>query len=434
MKAQTSINTGPNSNKARNSAILSTFIMGAGQIYNGQYIKGALFLLYYLAFWLQSPAYFMKNIKGLITLGTTPGKDHSLFILIYGIVSAVLLLVVIGIHIFNIIDAYRNGKILDNGEEVPSFRESLKNFWEIGFPYAAMSPGMIFLFIATIFPLIFTVSLAFTNYDLYHSPPGNLVDWVGIGNFKSILTLASWRRTFVGVFTWTVIWAITNTFLIFGLGLFLAVVLNHKSIKGRNILRTILMVPYAIPAFISTLIWRGLLNYNFGQVNKILASMGLGKVPWLQDAMWAKVAVILVNLWLSFPFAMALCSGVIQSISDTLYEAAEVDGATPWQKFTRITLPLVLRQIAPLMIMQFAFHFNNMGIIYLLNDGNPAVFGNQGGAGGTDILISWVYKLTMDKLKYNYAAAISIIIFFIVAGFSVYQFRRTNSFKEEELM
>ncbi|TDX51839.1 sugar ABC transporter permease [Orenia marismortui] len=434
MKAQTSINTGPNSNKARNSAILSTFIMGAGQIYNGQYIKGALFLLYYLAFWLQSPAYFMKNIKGLITLGTAPGKDHSLFILIYGIVSAVLLLVVIGIHIFNIIDAYRNGKILDNGEEVPSFRESLKNFWDIGFPYAAMSPGMIFLFIATIFPLIFTVSLAFTNYDLYHSPPGNLVDWVGLGNFKSILTLASWRRTFVGVFTWTVIWAITNTFLIFGLGLFLAVVLNHKSIKGRNILRTILMVPYAIPAFISTLIWRGLLNYNFGQVNKILASMGLGKVPWLQDAMWAKVAVILVNLWLSFPFAMALCSGVIQSISDTLYEAAEVDGATPWQKFTRITLPLVLRQIAPLMIMQFAFHFNNMGIIYLLNDGNPAVFGNQGGAGGTDILISWVYKLTMDKLKYNYAAAISIIIFFIVAGFSVYQFRRTNSFKEEELM
>jgi arabinogalactan oligomer/maltooligosaccharide transport system permease protein len=432
VRSETSTNVGVGSNQARNSAILSTVVMGLGQFLNGQYVKGAIFLLYYISFWFQSPSYFIENIKGLITLGSNPEVDHSIFMMIYGIVSVVLLLVAIGIHVFNIVDAYNNGKKIDNGEEVPSFKDSIKNMMEIGFPYIAISPGMIMLFIATIFPLIFSVLLAFTSYDLYHSPPAKLIEWVGFQNFRDIMTLSTWRMTFIKVFSWTVIWTISSTVSIFALGLFLAVVLNHKKIKGRNILRTILMIPWAIPAFVSMLIWRGLLNYNFGQVNKLLAIIGIDKIPWLEDIMWARISVLLVNLWLSFPFVMALCSGVLQSIPESLYEAAEVDGASVVQKFTGITLPLVLRQIAPLMIMQFAFQFNNFGIIYLLNNGNPPQFGYQG-AGGTDILISWVYKLTMDKLKWNYAAAISILIFIVVAGFSIYQFRRTNSFKEEEL-
>ncbi len=421
-------------NKRYISALLSTFFMGLGQIFNGQYIKGILFSLYYVGLWLQTPTYFIRSFKELITLGTEPGKDHSLFLLIYGIVAVVLLLVIIGIHIFNIFDAYNNGKKIDRGEEVPGFKRTVSNFIHDGFSYICITPGMLFLTIATIFPLIFTVCIAFTNYDLYHSPPGHILQWVGLNNFSSIMTLATWRKTFVNVFFWTILWTVVTTITIFALGLFLAVVLNHKKIKFRNILRTVLMIPWAIPFVFSTLIWRGLLNYNFGQVNHLLALLGIEKVPWLQDIMWARIAVLLVNLWLSYPFIMALCSGTLQSIPDELYEVADVDGATPWQKFSNITLPLVVRQLAPIVIMQFAFHFNNFGIIYLLNDGGPAVFGNQGGAGGTDILISWVYKMTFQKMKFNYAAAISILIFFVVAGFSIYQFTRTDSFKEEELM
>ncbi|MFO7820247.1 MAG: sugar ABC transporter permease [Halanaerobacter sp.] len=452
------------------SSVLSVIYMGLGQLVNKQYLKGLLFMLYhsvilfininfsfvtfgnvnfsFLPFQaLKIPIinlsfepfylfnYLQQKIVGLYTLGTTPIEHHSLFFLIKGLVAILFVILLLAIYIFNVVDAYKNGELADKGEEVPNFTESWDHFLEIGFPYIGISPSMIVLLAATVFPVVFTVCLAFVNYDANHLPPRAILSWVGLENFKALLTLSMFKNAFISVFLWTVIWAVASTILSYGLGLFVAVVLNHKRIKFRNIFRTILLVPWAIPAFVSILIWRYLLNSNFGHVNELLQMLGMAKVNWLNGSpLVAKIAILVVNLWLSFPFAMAVCSGILQSISETLYEAAIVDGATVLQKFFHITLPLVLRQVTPLLIMQFAFQFNNFGIIFLLNKGNPAVPEYySAGAGGTDILISWVYKLIINKELYSYGAAISIIIFFVVAGFSIYQFRQSDAFQEEEL-
>ncbi|MBM7557581.1 ABC transporter permease subunit [Halanaerobacter jeridensis] len=459
MKPESSTNISTNSNQRWMSSLFSALFMGLGQLKNKQYLKGILFIIYQSIIWfiniditslvlgnIKLPGislsfepfyllnYLQQKIYGVYTLGTIPGEDHSLFFLIEGLVAIIFTFILIGIHIFNIVDAYKNGKLVDQGEETPDFSKSWDNFLEAGFPYIGMSPGMVVLLVATVFPVIFTICLAFVNYDANHLPPGQILSWIGLRNFKDLVMFTQWKGAFVSVFTWTVIWAIASTILSYGLGLFVAVVLNHEHIKFRNVFRTILLVPWAIPAFVSILIWRYLLNYNFGHINKMLMLIGFDKIQWLSDPLYAKLAILMVNLWLSFPFAMAVCSGILQSISETLYEAAIVDGATILQKFFHITLPLVVRQVTPLLIMQFAFQFNNFGIIFLLNDGGPPVFKfSSTGAGGTDILISWVYKLVIRKGLYSYGAAISIIIFFMIAGFSVYQFRQSDAFKEEEL-
>ncbi|MTI59968.1 MAG: sugar ABC transporter permease [Firmicutes bacterium] len=417
------------------AAILSTVFMGAGQIANGQFIKGFFFIIFNAFVIINSIPYFLRSFQGLVTLGETPMKDHSLFFMVYGIIALLLLLVILAIYLFNIRDAYKNGKLLDNGQKPARFYISLKKIIEGGYPYIVLSPGLIVITAITILPMIFSMLIAFTNYDLYHSPPKHILDWVGIKNFYKVLTLGSWSKTFRNIFGWTVIWSILSTVTTFGLGGFLAILLNNPRIKFRKIIRTLLILPWAIPAFVSILIWRGMLNTNFGIINKFLVQLfNINNIPWLYEVFWARVALILVNLWLGFPYAMILITGILQSIPSTLYEAATVDGASGWQKFRTITLPLLLYSMAPLLIMTFAYNFNNFNIIYLLNDGGPAVFGWQGGAGGTDILISWIFKLTFQKLKYNYASAISIIIFIIIAGFSIYNFRRTRSFQEEEML
>ncbi|WP_027339618.1 carbohydrate ABC transporter permease [Halonatronum saccharophilum] len=435
MKAESQITVDYNGNKQRYiSAALSAVFMGLGQLFNKQYIKGSIFILYTLSLLFTTVDKFASSLKGLVTLGTTPIEDHSLFLMIEGIVAAFLLLVIIGIHLFNVWDAYKNGQKIDLGEEVPSLKGSIKNLTDNFSAYLYIGPGMLMMLVSVIFPIIFTVLIAFTNYNINNLPPGNIISWVGFRNFTDLIHLASWRATFVRVFSWTVVWAVLSTFMSYATGLFLAIVLNNPKIKFRHIFRTVMMISWAIPGFISMLIWRGLLNVRFGHINRMLTSIGFEAIPWLNEAMWARVSALGVNLWLSFPFTMAVCLGLLQSIPGELYEAATVDGATGLQKFKSITLPLVLKQLAPLLIMQFAMQFNNFGIIYLLNNGGPARFGAAGNAGDTDILISWVYKLTLEVMRFDYAAAVSILIFFMVGGFSIWQFVRTKSFKEEELV
>jgi arabinogalactan oligomer/maltooligosaccharide transport system permease protein len=190
-----------------------------------------------------------------------------------------------------------------------------------------------------------------------------------------------------------------------------------------------LILPWAVPAFVTILIFAAMFNDRFGAINRdILGTIGMA-LPWLTDPFYTKIAIIMIQTWLGFPFVFALFTGVLQSISKDWYEAADVDGGTRFQKFRYITMPHILFATAPLLIMQYAGNFNNFNIIYLFNQGGPAVRGQN--AGGSDILISWVYKLTFETNNYNMAAAISILLGLIVAGFAVFQFRRTRSFKEE---
>ncbi|MFP4662046.1 MAG: ABC transporter permease subunit [Halanaerobiales bacterium] len=417
------------------AAILSSIFMGVGQLYNRQWAKGIIFLFVNIFIVLNSIPFIFKSLKGLLTLGENPIEDHSTFMLVYGVISVLLAVIVLGIYLFNIYDAYRNGFRRDQGKAAPGIKQSFRKLIDSGYPYIVLSPGLIGMMFITIMPLIFTILIGFTSYDLYHNPPGSLFDWVGLANFRELFSMGSWRETFFRVALWTVVWAVLSTLTTYVLGAFTAIILNNKRIRFRKIIRTILILPWAIPGFVSILIWRGMLNTNFGILNEIMGLLfRLEPVSWLENAFWTRTAILLVNLWLGFPYCMILITGILQSVPEDLYEAAIVDGAGPWQKFRYITMPLVWFSIAPLMIMTFAYNFNNFTLIYLLNNGGPLKFGNKGNAGSTDILISWVYKLTLEKNKWNYASSISLIIFIILAGFSIYNFRRTRSFQEEEML
>jgi arabinogalactan oligomer/maltooligosaccharide transport system permease protein len=248
---------------------------------------------------------------------------------------------------------------------------------------------------------------------------------IGFMNFSKIIHNPLVRDPFLRVFVWTFAFAAAAVFLSFVLGLFLAITLDTPGMRFQRWYRVMLVLPYAIPGFLSLLVWQGLLNDDFGVVNKILHL----DVPWLFDSNWAKVSVILVSVWLTFPYFFLVSLGALQSIPAELTEAARVDGGGPWQVFRRVTLPLLLIVVAPLMIASFAFNFNNFGNIYFLTGGGPAS-SDQTTAGDTDILISYTYKIAFSSGKgqdYALAAAISLIIFFIVATISSIAFWRTNA-------
>ncbi|MGN8645903.1 ABC transporter permease subunit [Gracilibacillus sp. HCP3S3_G5_1] len=411
--------------------VLSIILAGLGQIYNKRYMKGISFIILEIAFILATFDFLWLGLWGIITLGTIPGVDHSIYLLVYGIVSLILIAFAVTLYVFNVLDARKQAKLLNNGWQPPSFKQAIKNGYDKAFPYIMTAPGLVLLIFTVVFPLLFAIALAFTNYDLYNSPPRNLVEWIGLNNFKDLVTVPIWQNTFISVFSWTIIWTVVATSFQIVVGLILAVLVNDKRVKFKRTIRTILILPWAVPGFVSILIFAAMFNDEFGAINRdiIIPLFGGSGLPWLTDPTYTKIVLIMIQTWLGYPFVFALFSGVLQSISSEWYEAADVDGATRWQKFRNITLPHVLFATAPLLIIQYTTNFNNFNIIYLFNEGGPAVQGQN--AGGTDILISWVYKLTFDTSNYSMAAAISLIIGLIVSIFAFFQFRRTSAFKEE---
>jgi arabinogalactan oligomer/maltooligosaccharide transport system permease protein len=249
--------------------------------------------------------------------------------------------------------------------------------------------------------------------------------FIGVGNFRKLATNPLYRDPFVRVFVWTVVYATFTVFLSFAVGLFLAIALDKKGLRGQKLYRSVLVIPYAMPGFLSLLVWGGLLNDDFGVVNKLLHL----NVPWLFDANWARVSVILVSIWLTTPYFFLVSMGALQSIPAELTEAARVDGGGGWAIFRRVTLPLLLVAVAPLMIASFAFNFNNFNNIYLLTGGGP-YSGTSSVAGATDILISYTYKLAIATGRgqdYGLASTVGIVIFFIVASISGVSFYRSKS-------
>lgn len=278
----------------------------------------------------------------------------------------------------------------------------------------------------------------------YRAGPGNFVSedgerldpgwisFVGLTNYIRFLHDPMYKRAFARVFGWTVIWAVLTVVLSFSLGLGLAVLLNDPKLRLRKLYRSLLIVPYAIPAFISVLIWRGFFNTQVGIFNQFLSQYFGVRVPWLTDPFWARFACILTNVWLTYPYMMLVSLGALQSIPEELHEAARVDGASGWQRFARITLPLLLVSVAPLLIGSFAFTFNNFTLIWLLTQGGPVVeIGSR--AGATDILLSYAYKLSFQGgrgSEYSMTAALAVVIFIIIAIISGISFARTKALEE----
>lgn len=409
--------------------ILSILFAGLGQLYNRRYAKGIAFIIIEASFLITFWNFLSWGYWGIFTLGEIPKVDHSIFLLIQGLISIIITVFAAGLYYLNVMDARNNAIDIKLGKDKPSIREGLKNFYDTGFPYFMVIPGMIMLVFIVVLPLLFMVSLAFTDYNLYNSPPRNLLSWVGFENFINLVSIPLWKSTFLSVFSWTIVWTVVATTTQIALGLFLALLVNDPRVKYKRFIRTILILPWAVPAFVTILIFAAMFNDRFGAINRdILGTIGMA-LPWLTDPFYTKIAIIMIQTWLGFPFVFALFTGVLQSISKDWYEAADVDGGTRFQKFRFITMPHLLYATAPLLIMQYAGNFNNFNIIYLFNNGGPAVRGQN--AGGSDILISWVFKLTFETNNYNMAAAISILLGLIVAGFAFFQFRRTRSFKEE---
>lgn len=252
---------------------------------------------------------------------------------------------------------------------------------------------------------------------------------IGFENFSRILQDEQIRGPFFAVFIWTFAYAILSVLISFALGLGLAIVLNRPGMKGQKLYRSLLIIPYAIPAFLSVLVWAGLLNDDFGAINEVLGT----SIPWLFDPMWAKISTLIVNVWLGLPYMFLVSTGALQAIPSELQEAARVDGARGWQVFRLINLPLLLVALTPLLIASFAFNFNNFNNIYLLTGGGPAMEGSEV-AGSTDILISYTYKIAFAAGKGNdfgLASAISIIIFLIVGSISAISFARSKALREE---
>jgi arabinogalactan oligomer / maltooligosaccharide transport system permease protein len=262
-----------------------------------------------------------------------------------------------------------------------------------------------------------------------------LAYWVPIGldNFNRIFTSIAVTGPLIRVFLWTIAFALISVVTSFALGLFMALLLNESGV-GTRILKSALIIPYAIPGVISILIWRGMLNENVGVISTTMQRLLGWSPPWSTDPGWAKFAILLVNLWLSYPYFMLITSGALQSISTSIYEAAEVDGANAWQKFWSLTLPLLLVAVGPLLIASFTFNFNNFLLIEALFKGGPAMVGTAAPPiGHTDNLISYTYRFAFSaggRQDFGFASAIAIIIFLLVGGLTLFQFRFTRRLEE----
>lgn len=300
-----------------------------------------------------------------------------------------------------------------------------------------LEPTLVYDPVADTFTNIATGVVYTDNGEGSYTNPANpddelLPGWrenIGFQNFYRIFTDPDISGPFLGVFVWTFIYALLSVFLTFALGLGLAIVMNKPGMRGQRIYRSLMIIPYAVPAFLSVLVWAALLNDDFGALNQVLGT----SIPWLFDPTWAKVSTILVNLWLGLPYMFLISTGALQAIPSELQEAARVDGARNWQVFRLVNLPLLLVALTPLLIASFAFNFNNFNNIYLLTGGGPAVEGSNV-AGATDILISYTYKIAFAAGKgndYGLAAAVSIIIFFIVGTISAISFSRSKALRED---
>ncbi|AZP04984.1 carbohydrate ABC transporter permease [Jeotgalibaca ciconiae] len=421
-------------------ATFLSLVPGLGQLYNKQVFKAIVFFAILIIFIIEMVVFGAGALEGLVTLGTVPREDHSLFMLIEGSMQILILLVFILIYAINIYDARRVAKMraLESKSVNYTMKSILLNAYNNGFAYMLTVPAYFVMLFAILFPVLVTIFISFTNYDFYHIPPANLVDWVGFETFASIFSLSTYRDTFFDVFSWTVIWTVSATTLQLVIGILTAVVLNQPFIKGKRIFGVILLLPWAVPAFITIMSFSNMFNDSVGAINSQvipfinnLPFVDIPSIAWKTNPFWTKIAIIAIQGWLGFPYIYVLVSGILQSIPADWYEASVIDGATSVQKFRYITLPQIFAVAAPIFVTQYTGNFNNFSMIYLFNEGGPGSVGS--GAGSTDILISWIYKLTTGQSpQFNIASAVTLIISAVVITISMLIFSRTRAFEMED--
>lgn len=249
--------------------------------------------------------------------------------------------------------------------------------------------------------------------------------WIGTDNFRLIFRDPAIRAPFLKIFGWNVAFALLSVALTFAIGVLLASLLQWKALCGRALYRTLLILPYAIPAFIPILVFKGLFNEGFGEINQVLSAL-FGIAPrWFTDPALARAMILIVNTWLGYPYMMIIASGMLQAVPDELYEATAIDGAGPWTNFWKVTLPQIFPPLFPLLIASFAFNFNNFSLIYLLTGGKPDIVGAATVAGTTDLLVSYTFRMAFkdSAARFGFASAVATLLFFVVALLAWQQLR-----------
>lgn len=425
---------------------LSMLIMGAGNIAHKQLIKGLIFLLMEVAF-----IYFMVTagahcLAMLPSLGDRAQEevwneakgiyeyvagDNSLLILLYGVVTIFVIIWFIFMWRAAVKSAYKTECLAKEGKHINSIKDDIKDMFHMNLHKTLLTLPLAGILAFNILPLGFMICMAFTNY----SKQGDhlmLFDWVGLDNFAKVLSFSdSIGQTFWPVLGWTLVWAVFATGLNYIFGMILAILINRNGTRFKSFWRFCFILSIAVPQFVSLLIMRTMLQPS-GAVNVLLQNLGLidSPLPFWTNATWARVTVIIINLWVGIPYTMMQVTGILQNIPAELYEAAKVDGANAVVTFFKITLPYMLFVTMPYLITTFTGNVNNFNVIYLLSGGDPTPVGST--AGKTDLLVTWLYKLTIDQQYYNIGAVIGIFTFVVLAIVSLITYRNTGSYKNEE--
>ena len=434
-------------NTSRGSVLfLSLLFMGLGHIVVfKQYAKGILFALVQIVvlFFTFINPIIPQNIAGLISLGEPRPdlpileRDNSLFMMMDGLLTFAFLAIFLVIFIISVRSALKTHQDCLKTDQLPDQKNVIRQLGDGGFPVLSIMPAALLVLFFVIVPLVFAAAAAFTNYTQGNIPPNNTLDWVGTENFQHMLGGDHvWTGALGRVVGWTLAWAFFATLTCYVGGFIIAVILKNTKIRIAKIFRPFLILPYAVPAVISLLVWRNMLNGSFGVINRTLSEISgnLVTIPWLSDVWLARFMVILINLWVGFPYFMLLTTGSMTAVSEDVYEAAKIDGASTFQITRKITAPLVLYQTMPLIIMSFVHNVNNFGAIFFLTGGDPHMPDSvTTAAGGTDILITWIYNLTQNQQRHSQAAVLAVMIFVALAPFAIFNFMRTKSFKEGEI-
>lgn len=424
---------------------LSFLFMGFSNLLNKQIIKGIIFLLSEIVFILWLFTKGINKIQGLFTLGTVEqgwqfdktlginiqkSGDNSMLFLIYGLATLIIIACFIALYFVNLKSTRKLYYLKNNSRHIPTFLEDMESLLDERFHITLMSIPICGVIVFTILPLVYMVLLAFTSYDHNHLPPKHLFDWVGLSNFGNVLS-GRISGTFFPIFSWTLIWALFATVTSFFFGVVLALMINSKAVNHKKIYRTLFVLTMAIPQFISLLIMQNLLHSS-GPINMFLQNIGLinSSIPFLTDGLVAKFMIILVNMWVGIPVSMLVTTGIIMNLPTDQIEAARIDGATKLQIFRHITFPQILFVMTPSLIQQFIGNINNFNVIYLLTGGGP-LNSNYYNAGETDLLVTWLYKLTVEVADYNIASVIGIVTFLLSAVFSLFAYTRSGSFTRE---
>jgi arabinogalactan oligomer/maltooligosaccharide transport system permease protein len=427
----------------------SHVIMGFGQIARKQFTKGIIYLLIQVGFLFlmitsptvnQTPIGF-KALINLITLGTVEGDvftqtDNSMLMMLFGVVTLGLIGMFIAAYSSNIASSYHNDLLLRDGKKLNNFKEDLAELFDSRFHVTMLTPAILGITVFTILPTVFMILIAFTNFDAQHPAGQVLFDWVGFENFKSVFTgQGEVAVRFFPVLSWTLIWAFFATFSNYIAGILLALLINKRTIKLKKVWRTVFILTIAIPQFISLLAVRSILS-EYGPINDLLITTGITNAPisflgTANNPMTARATVLFVNLWVGIPYTMLMTSGILMNIPTDLYEAAQIDGATRRQAFISITIPYIVFVTTPYLITSFVGNITSFNIIYLLTGGGPTVGGGYK-AGSTDLLVTWLYKLTIDENEYNMGSVIGIFTFLITATGTLLSYRKSKAYKEEE--